>query len=102
VEEFNSNNRTRTCKKKENMGIATDAKIGFSQDNEESPLLFPTPPQATAIYGSSSGTDTEGDAENAADEYSPKTSNRSITVIITALLIGSLCHDNVICHMTLT
>ncbi|KFX92843.1 hypothetical protein V490_05152 [Pseudogymnoascus sp. VKM F-3557] len=70
------------------MGIATDAKIGFSQDNEESPLLFPTPPQATAIYGSSSGTDTEGDAENAADEYSPKATKRSITVIITALLIG--------------
>lgn len=82
------------------MGIATDAKIGLSQDNEESPLLFPTPPQATAIYGSSSGTDTEGDVENAADEYSPKTSNRSITVIITALLIGSCCYGNFMSHDT--
>jgi hypothetical protein len=83
------------------MGIPTDAKIGFSQDNEESPLLFPTPPQATAIYGSSSGADTEGDAEIAADEYSPKTTKRSITVIITALLIGSLCYDS-FRYMTLT
>lgn len=76
------------------MGIGTDAKIGFSQDGEESPLLFSKPPQSTTIYGSSSSTDTEDDAENAADEYSPKTTKRSITAIITALLIGSSCYHN--------
>ncbi|OBT43074.1 hypothetical protein VE00_05542 [Pseudogymnoascus sp. WSF 3629] len=70
------------------MGIGTDTKIGFSQDDEESPLLVSNPPQSTTICGSSRGTDTEGDVENAADEYSPKTTKRSITVIITALLIG--------------
>lgn len=83
------------------MGIGTDAKIGISQDDEESPLLFPKPPQSTAICGSSSGTDTEGDVENAADEYSSKTTKRSITVIITALLIGSSCYHTSR-HMMLT
>lgn len=80
------------------MGIGTDTKIGFPQDNEESPLLVSNPPQSTTICGSSSGTDTEGDVENAADEYSPKATKRSITVIITALLIGSSCYHNS-CHM---
>ncbi|KFY67157.1 hypothetical protein V496_01731 [Pseudogymnoascus sp. VKM F-4515 (FW-2607)] len=70
------------------MGIGTDAKIGIARDDEESPLLFSKPSQSTAICGSSSGTDTEADIEHAADEYPPKTTNRSITVIITALLIG--------------
>lgn len=80
------------------MGIATDAKIVFSQDDEESPLLVPKPRQSASVGGSSRGTNSEGDAENAADEYSPKTTRRSITVIITALLIGlSCCHNY--CHV---
>ncbi|KFY08941.1 hypothetical protein V492_05752 [Pseudogymnoascus sp. VKM F-4246] len=69
------------------MKTGTDAKSGLSQD-EESPLILPNPPQPTAIYGSSSSTNTEGSIETAADEFSPKSSKRSITVIITALLIG--------------
>lgn len=75
------------------MGIGTDAKIGIAR-HEESPLLFSKPPQSTAIGGSSSGTDTEADVEHAADEYPPKMANRSITVVITALLIGSSCYHN--------
>ncbi|KFY33322.1 hypothetical protein V494_07735 [Pseudogymnoascus sp. VKM F-4513 (FW-928)] len=69
------------------MSTGTDAKIGLLQD-EESPLILSNPPHPSAIYGSSNSTNTEGSIETAADEFSPKSSNRSITVIITALLIG--------------
>lgn len=91
--ESKGNHQTKIYKQA-SMGIGTDTKIGLSQDDEESPLLVSNPPQSTTICGSSSGTDTEGDVENAADEYSPKTTNRSITVIITALLIGASCSYN--------